>query len=205
MAITDPPAEANPLLLAAMMHRVTTILQPEFIPSRTLYEQYLDKMSERQYDDEAVIRDSDHVTVISQASTNLGPLKHTSLIWYWENRLWPCYTLTTWWKTSDGKSIRQVAFFPINTPAADLMFSTPIRVALISKEKCIAAFDIDLSKLDDKYWNEMPPGRVTRHIHELQGAKAYAYRLLRRRHKGYSYRAGEALVRPVEQLGGNNL
>ena len=178
MAITGPPAEDSPIELTTMLRRVTTDLQTEFVHGRTLYGKYLDKLSERQYDDEAVIHVGDHVTVITEAPANFIPRRHTSLVWYWSNYLWPCYTLTTWWKTLDGHTIRRIAFFPIGTPAADLMFSHPIRVALINKEKCLDAFDIDIAKLEDKYWSNIPSDRVTKHIHELQGAKAYVYRYL---------------------------
>ncbi|MGE5300296.1 MAG: hypothetical protein ACM3MB_04945 [Acidobacteriota bacterium] len=55
------------------------------------------------------------------------------------------------------------------------MFSKPIRVVLTNKEKCLLAFDVDLAKLDDKYWGQFPPGEANKHICELKGGKAYAY------------------------------
>ena len=77
----------------------------------------------------------------------------TSLIWFWNNHLWPMYTLTMYWRSvgmEDNVSFR--AFFKVDSKELDYFRTKPTQVILLRGQECVSACCVNLQNVDPAMW-----------------------------------------------------
>ena len=146
-------------------------IPPSQIDSFEAHRKYQEGKESRQLQNEFVVSTQDRLTLIAETNLDFISINYQPFIWYWDNYLWPLYTLTVWWKASSKKIITFRAFIRVDTPELDLLFNQPIHVILLKNNRCVSAFEFDLSHVEDSFWQNMVPGFTKGYIKDEKAAK----------------------------------
>lgn len=131
--------------IARHLDAVTSVIPIEFVNVKWALDVYRAKRNDRQYTDEAVsVIDNNRLYLLAKAPRiNFQPRPGT-FFWFWNNRLYPLYTLTFWWPSSAGKSsFSFIAFFKFDSRELELLGTKPIQVILIDGQRCTAAIELN--------------------------------------------------------------
>jgi hypothetical protein len=111
--------------------QVITVIQSDAIDAKSVTNLYHTKQHERQFKNEFVLAGDQQLILIAETTyTNLDP-HPTALIYFWNNYLWPLYTLTFWWKDIHQDIVCFRAYLPVDSTELELLLSKPTQVILL--------------------------------------------------------------------------
>jgi hypothetical protein len=113
---------------------------------------YETKSTERQYENEFVYVTEKRLVLMAKTSyVNLQP-RPEALIYFWDNYLFPLYTLTLWvaLSTQDFGTFR--GFFPINSQELELLTSEPTQVILLQENRGGFTLELNLPSVNPEMW-----------------------------------------------------
>ena len=115
---------------------------------------YRENRDTRLYKNEFVIHlKEEEVFLIAESPRSLLEDSPVSLVWFWNNHLWPMYTLTMYWRSVGvGGPISFRAFFKIDSTELEYFRTKPTQVILLRGQQCVSACVLDLQNVDPAMW-----------------------------------------------------
>jgi hypothetical protein len=122
------------------------------VSATRIYRAYRDK---RLFNNEFVIHlQDDEVSLIAESPRSRVEASPESFIWFWNNHLWPMYTLTMWWRSADAeKKVSFRAFFKLGSRDLDCFRTKPTKIIILRGQKCISACVLNLQNVDPAMWD----------------------------------------------------
>jgi hypothetical protein len=115
---------------------------------------YRENRDKRLFKNEFVIHlGEEQVLLIAESPRSHLEASPVSLIWFWNNHLWPMYTLTMYWRCAgveDKVSFR--AFFKVDSKELDYFRTKPTQVILLRGQECVSACFLNLQNVDPAMW-----------------------------------------------------
>ncbi len=160
---------------------VTSVIPIESVNVKWALDVYRAKRNDRQYTDEAVsVIDNNRLYLLAKAPRiNFQPRPET-FFWFWNNRLYPLYTLTFGWPSSAGKSsFSFIAFFKFDSRELELLGTKPIQVILIDGQRCTAAIELNFEAVDPAMSRLLAPELPFESIKDEVAAKSLVHSNIR--------------------------
>jgi len=164
--------EARVASLAKWGKEVTRCLQTQTIDAAWAHEQYEAKSDSRAFDHELVCACDSQLIFIDKGNAAKFSESPIPIVWFWDNRLCPMWTLSINWER--GKTWR--AFIVNNSREFELFRNKPVKVLLLWGDKCVAALEIDLASANPEIWSDncSRARQPYDHLGDTFGGKIYA-------------------------------
>jgi restriction endonuclease len=158
--------------LAKLGKDVTRWLGTRTIDATWARQQYDAKSDSRVFDNELVCLCDSQLILVGESSAAKFLESPLALVYFWENRLCPMWTLSIRWEP------RKVwrAFIVNKSREFELLCSTPVKFLLLYKDTCVAALEVDLASADPEVWGDTldRAQEPYQHFGDHFGGKVYA-------------------------------
>ena len=162
------------LKVSGYLDAVKRFIPLENVDSLSIAQLYEQHRGNQKYDNEFVSVVNDRLLLIAEIKKRIDP-KHRpqGLIWFWNNHLWPMYTLTFYWKTlRKERSLSYSAFIPADSQTLELLRRKPTLIYFLRNRKCIAAMELDLPSVDRRIWSMIGSKSPYEFVRDVVAAKA---------------------------------
>jgi hypothetical protein len=136
---------------------------------------YRENRDKRLFKNEFVIHlGEEQVFLIAESPRSHLEASPVSLIWFWNNHLWPMYTLTMYWRCAgmeDKVSFR--AFFKVDSNELVEFQTKPTRVILLRGQKSLSACFLNLQNVDPAMWKVFEQHTPHEAVCDELGAKTW--------------------------------
>ncbi len=164
--------EAAAFALRDYLASVIQLLPPDVVDTRRAIDIYRSKEHERQFTNEFVSEIDGALSLVANSPHDIIDPRPTGFVFFWNNWLWPIYTLTLYWKSA-GEPITKRAFFMVDSPELDLFLKKPTHVVLLRNRKCVSAIDLNFPAVDLKIWDHLDRSAPFEYLGDGPAAKLF--------------------------------
>jgi hypothetical protein len=167
----DPLAQAQQV--TRYLEQIINIIPGDSIDAKWATNFYHEKKIEKQYENEFIEIVDQKLVLIAETSYEITETRPTALIHFWNNCLWPLYTLTFWWKGHRQILISFRSFLALDTPELQLALSRSTQIILLQNGKCVSALEFNLPKVNPAMWKLLDSTVPHESIRDKIAAKAW--------------------------------
>jgi hypothetical protein len=148
--------EANAATIRDYLNAVINPLELHRVDSKKALELYRSRRDDRRFTDEFVVCiDEDHVILIGQSPRRISEIQPEAFFFFWNNNLYPLYTLTVWWRSAGQQNpVSLIAYSKIDSTETDALFKKPTTIILLRERQCISALDINIASVAPEKWQK---------------------------------------------------
>jgi len=173
----NPKVDADISAIVKSLQKVIKIIPKNIIDGPNANELYDSLKSNKRYEHEFVLGINEVIEpslwLIAEADYAYLPDAVTPLLWFWNNRLFPMFTITLYWNVGKTKKTSLRAFFPYDSYEWNLFLKNKAKVIVLRKGRCIAALELDMPKIDPRVWPLMDPDPPRESVRDLNAAKTW--------------------------------
>jgi len=176
---SNPQADAK--VLANYLDQVTTILPTSEIDHRWAMRVYREHRDKRVCRSEFVVVSDSTLFLIAESPHGQVDPRPRSMLYFWNNYLWPLYTLTLYWPLPTLKELAPFrGYFVTGSKELELLLEKPTRIILLRGQKCISAVEMDLKNINPETWKHLDQTAPFECLREEIGARVFVTSCLER-------------------------
>ena len=158
----------------AYLDEVTRIISTSEIDHRWATRVYREGRQKRLYHSEFVVVTDSTLSLIAESPHSSVDPRPTSMLFFWNNYLWPMHTLSLYWQIPTLNEVTSFrGYFATGSKELELLLEKPIRIILLRGQKCISALNLDLKQVNPEMWKLIDTEIVGHYLREETGAKVF--------------------------------
>ena len=153
-------------------------LLPNDAPDRSRASELFSNWKEKRRYDHELIPTIDEaidpkVCLIGVTDYTFVPNSVGAMVWFWNNPLYPLFTLTLYWNVSPGNLIEFRAFFPYDSYEWDIFLRKKASVMILRKGQIFAALEVEMEKVDPQFWSLIDQAPPKQSVLDRDAARAW--------------------------------